>query len=352
MSEKTLMKGNEAICEGSIDAGCKAYFGYPITPQNEVPGHMSKRMPEAGGVFLQAESELASINMVFGAALTGARAMTSSSSPGISLMQEGISYLAGCELPCLVVNIVRGGPGLGNIAGSQADYFQSTRGGGHGDYRTICLAPNSIQEMYDFPALGFHLADKYRTPVLIVTDGILGQMMEGMEKKKSLEFRKKLEKETLPKKDWVLDGCKGRRPRDVKSLLMTEGALEKHNYKLKVKYDKISSTEVLWEEYNMEGAKKCVAAFGITSRMSKEAIDRCRDEKIGLIRPITLWPFPSKVFEKYADQLDSILVVEHNNGQMVEDVELSVKGKVKVEFMGRPGGGVIVPEEIVERLKG
>ncbi|MFH1282141.1 MAG: 3-methyl-2-oxobutanoate dehydrogenase subunit VorB [bacterium] len=350
MSKKILLKGNDALCEGAVQSGCRAYYGYPITPQNEVPAYMSKRMIEVNGSFIQAESELASINMVLGAAVTGARAMTTSSSPGISLMQEGISYLAGCELPCLIANIMRGGPGLGNISGSQSDYFQSTRGGGHGDYRTICLAPSTVQELYDFPALGFHLAEKYRSPVIIVADGFLAQMMEGVDLDYSKNLRDKIAKEKLPEKNWVLNGCVGREPRFIRSLFMVDGALKDHNYKLQEKYGKINDSEQLWEEYNMADAKKAIVAFGVTGRIAKEAIKSLGDQKIGLIRPITLWPFPKKAFEKYLKQLESILVVELNSGQMVEDVLLSVSGKVSVDFLGKPGGEIITPDEITEKI--
>jgi 2-oxoglutarate ferredoxin oxidoreductase subunit alpha len=306
-------------------------------------------MPEIGGVFIQAESELASINMVLGASVAGVRAMTSSSSPGVSLMQEGISYLAGCELPCLLVNVMRGGPGLGNISGSQADYFQSTRGGGHGDYRTICLAPASVQEMHDFPALGFYLADMYRNPVMIVTDGIMGQIMEGVDLEVSTAFQKQFPKEI--KKDWVLDGCKNRPPRLVRSLLMEDGALEKHNYKLNEKYKKIEQTETRCEVYNMDNADAAVVCFGITARIAKDAVGRIKHKKVGIIRPITLWPFPYSVIEKYAAQVKMMLVVEHNLGQMVDDVRLGANGKTQVSFLGKPGGGVITPEEIIQKLE-
>jgi 2-oxoglutarate/2-oxoacid ferredoxin oxidoreductase subunit alpha len=345
MSKKVLMKGNIAICEGAIKAGCQAYFGYPITPQNEIPAWMSKRMVELGRVFIQSESELSAINMVFGAALTGARAMTSSSSPGISLKQEGISYMAGCELPCVIVNVQRGGPGLGNISGSQGDYFQSTRGGGHGDYRTLVLAPDSVQEMYDLSQEAFDLADKYRNPVLILMDGILGQMMEPAQIEIDSPQRK------LPAKDWVLDGAKGRVPRSIKSLLMTEGDLEKHNHDLEQKYQKMKE-EVRYETDNLNEAEIVLVAFGISARVAKSAMQMANNKgkKVGLIRPITLYPFPEKIISQTADKVKKFLVVEMNLGQMVEDVKLSVNGKAEVHFYGRPGGGVISQEEVLEEV--
>ena len=344
---KTLMKGNIALCEGAIAANCKAYFGYPITPQNEVPAYMSKRMIELGRVFLQAESELAAINMVLGASTTGARAMTSSSSPGISLKQEGISYLVGCELPAVIVNVQRGGPGLGNIAGSQADYFQATKGGGHGDYHLIVLAPNSVQEMYNFAYKAFELADKYRNPVMILSDGIVGQMMEPV----SLN-EKDGANDKISKKAWRLDGCAGREPRSIKSLLMGEGDLERHNLKLKKKYDDIEKNEVSYETTCVEDADVILVAFGISARAAKAAVNEARSLgiKAGLIRPITLWPFPKKVIAENAKTGKKFLVVEMNLGQMVEDVRLAVNGKCPVEFYGRSGGTPVNQKEIVEMI--
>jgi len=360
MTKKVLMKGNEAICEGAIAAGCQAYYGYPITPQNEIPAYMAKKMVELGRIFLQAESELAAINMVFGSAVAGVRAMTSSSSPGISLKQEGISYLAGCELPAVIVNVQRGGPGLGNISGSQGDYFQATKGGGHGDYRTIVLAPNSVQELYDLTILAFDLADKYRNPVTILTDGVLGQMLEPII---FLSEERRAKSEEREVKEWVLNGCKGREPRKIRSLLMAEGALEEHNWKLNEKYNKIKKNEVRYETHNLEDAEVVLVAFGIAARVGKGVMNTAREEgyKVGLIRPIILWPFPEKIISDTANRLRSIasslrrspafLVVEMNLGQMLEDVKLAVNGKVPVEFYGRPGGGLVTQEEIFERIK-
>jgi 2-oxoglutarate ferredoxin oxidoreductase subunit alpha len=351
------MKGNVAICEGAITAGCQAYYGYPITPQNEIPAYLAKRMVELGRVFLQAESELAAINMVFGSAVAGARAMTSSSSPGISLKQEGISYLAGCELPAVIVNVQRGGPGLGNISGSQGDYFQATRGGGHGDYKNIVLTPYSVQEMYDLTILAFDLADKYRNPVIVLADGVLGQMLEPVTPSTISH------QPIAISKDWALDGCKGREPRKIRSLLMAEGALEEHNWKLNEKYSKIKKNEVRYETYNLMDAEIVLVAFGIAARVGKGAMNIARGKgyKVGLIRPITLWPFPEKIISDTAERLHSItqslnhlttfLVVEMNLGQMLEDVKLAVSGKVPVEFYGRPGGGLVTQEEILEKIK-
>ena len=344
--KRILMCGNEALAESAILAGCDAYFGYPITPQNEIPAYMSRRMPEEGRVFVQSESELAAINMVFGASATGKRAMTSSSSPGISLMQEGISYLAGAELPAVVVNVMRGGPGLGNIAPSQSDYFQATRGGGHGDYRTIVLGPSGVQEMVDFMPLAFDLADQYRTPVIILADGILGQMMEPvvLEKKPSRE---------LPAKDWALTGAKGRKQNIVRSLWLGEGVLEELNYKLRDKYKQIEQNEVLCEQYTVDDADVVVVAYGIAARIVRSAVARAREEgiKAGWIRPITLWPFPTERVSKAADEFRIFLVIELSNGQMVEDVRLAVNGKSPVLFYGRPGGGVPNVDEILDKIR-
>ena len=323
---KQLIKGNIALCEGAIAAGCMAYFGYPITPQNEVPAHMSKRMIELGRVFLQAESELAAVNMVLGASVTGTRAMTSSSSPGISLKQEGISYLAGCELPAVIANVQRGGPGLGNIGGSQADYFQAVKGGGHGGYHMPVLAPYSVQEMFDHAVLAFDLADKYRTPVMILSDGIIGQMMEPADIQSSelgAQSNSKTEPSALSPerydRSWILDGCKGRAPRSVKSLLMGEGDLERHNNTLEQKFNKITAGETRFEAYDIEDADIILVAFGVSARVAKAAAKRARLKgvKAGCIRPITLWPFPEKVISDNARIGKKFLVVEMNLGQMV-----------------------------------
>jgi 2-oxoglutarate ferredoxin oxidoreductase subunit alpha len=338
--------GNEALAEAAVLAGCDAYFGYPITPQNEIIAYMSKRMPEEGRVFVQSESELAAINMVYGAAATGKRAMTSSSSPGISLMQEGISYLAGAELPAVVVNVMRGGPGLGNIAPSQGDYFQATRGGGHGDYRTIVLGPWSVQELVDCMPLAFDLADQYRMTVLILADGILGQMME------PVVLQKKPRRE-LPAKDWALTGAKGRSQNIVRSLWLQEGVLEQLNYKLQAKYRQVQKNEVICEQYALEDAEIVVVAYGIAARIVRGAVNKARQEgiKAGWIRPVTLWPFPAEQISQAADEFRIFLVVEMSCGQMVEDVRLAVAGKTPVLFYGRPGGGVPTVEEILDKIR-
>ncbi len=346
MSERVLMCGNEALAEAAIVAGCDAYFGYPITPQNEITAYMSQRMPEMGRVFVQSESELAAINMVFGASATGKRAMTSSSSPGISLMQEGISYLAGAELPAVVVNVMRGGPGLGNIAPSQADYFQATRGGGHGDYRTIVLAPSSVQELADAMPLAFDLADQYRMTVMVLADGILGQMMEPV----SLDPKPR---RALPTKEWALTGSEGRKQNIVRSLWLAEGALEKLNDKLQAKYRQIERDEVLCEQYRMEDAEIVVIAYGIAARIARAAVDKTRQEGIpaGLIRPITLWPFPSAQVSAAAESFRVFLAVEMSAGQMVEDVRLAVAGKSPVLLHGRSGGGVPTVDEVAGKVR-
>lgn len=340
---KVLMTGNEAIAEGAILAGCECYFGYPITPQNELIAYMAKRLPQEGKVFLQAESEIAAINMVFGAVTTGNRAMTSSSSPGISLKQEGISYMAGCELPGVIVNVSRGGPGLGNIAPSQSDYFQATKGGGHGDYHLIVLAPSSVQEAVDLTQRAFDLADKYRNPAMILSDGLLGQMVEPVE-------LKPIEKTELPPKTWTLTGAKGREPNVIKSLYINPLVLEAHNWKLHKKYQEMQK-EIDFETWQIEDAQIIIVAFGVVARICKEAIKRVRKEgiKAGLIRPITLFPFPSKVIKKANPK--TFLVVEMNLGQMLEDVKLAVEGKASVHFYGKPGGVVITPQEVYLEIK-
>jgi len=340
------MKGNEALAEGAIAGGCRAYFGYPITPQSEIPEYLSRRMPDVGGIFLQSESELAAVNMVFGAAACGARAMTSSSSPGVSLKQEGISYLAGAELPSVIVNVQRGGPGLGNISASQSDYFQSVKGGGHGDYRMLVYAPATVQEMYDLTALAFDKADEYRNPVMILADGILGQIME--------PIRLTARKPRVYGKPWALTGCEGREPNVVKSLFMGEGELERRNYLLAKKYARMAKRETRHEEYLTADAGIVVAAFGTAARIAREAVDLARDAGVpaGLIRPITLFPFPSAAFESLLDsrKLRGFLTVEMNLGQMVEDVRLAVCGRRPVEFYGRPGGAVLTPQEVKRAL--
>ncbi len=346
MSEKILMCGNEAMAEAAVRAGLDAYFGYPITPQNEVPAYMSWRMPEVGKVFVQCESEVAAINMVFGASAVGTRAMTSSSSPGISLMQEGISFLAGAELPAVIVNIMRGGPGLGNIAPSQSDYFQATRGGGHGDYRTIVLAPNSVQELADTMYLAFDLADDYRIPVMILGDGILGQMMEPVNLDRTKPQRK------LPEKPWALGGCNGREQNIVRSLLLGDGVLEAHNQMLDDKYKNIAANEVLYEEYQTQDADIVLVAYGTTARIVRAAVDKARKEgiKAGWFRPITLWPFPMEKLSNIAKNAGMFLAVEMSTGQMVEDVKLAVNGQKTVEFFGRAGGGVPSVNDVLKKI--
>lgn len=337
------MRGNHIVGEAAVRAGCRFYFGYPITPQNEVPEYMSGRLVQVeGGVFIQAESEIASIHMVIGASMAGGRVMTSSSGPGISLKQEGISFLSALELPAVIVNMTRGGPGLGNIAPAQSDYFQATRGGGHGDYRNIVLGPSSGQELADLTFEAFDLADKYRIPVVILGDGMLGQMMEPVQLPPEVQLRK------LPHKDWTLTGAKGRPSRFIRSLILDPMEEEEHNWKLMRKYEKISKEEVKWEAFSVEDAKMVVVAFGIAARIAKGALKRVRDEglKVGLLRPITLWPFPSKALKELAKKVKHFFVFEMNMGQMVEDVRLALDGSGEVHFYGRPGGVVLTPLEI------
>lgn len=346
---KVLMKGNEAIGEAAIQAGCRYFFGYPITPQNEIPAYMAKRLPKVQGCFLQAESEVAAINMVYGAAGAGARVMTSSSSPGISLKQEGISYIAGAELPCVIVNMVRGGPGLGGIQPAQSDYFQATKGGGHGDYHMVVLAPASIQEAVDLVIEGFDIADQYRNPVMILGDGMLGQMMEPVEFKDPA-------KRQLPEKGWATTGWKGDRQRNViNSLFIDAQELEDHNRKIQRKYDEITRNEVKVECCQCEEAEVIVVAYGTTSRIVKNVMDMAAKEgiKVGLIRPITLWPFPSQAFVQAAqrENLKGFLTVEMSMGQMVEDVRLAVNGRKPVAFYGRTGGMVPDPKAILNEIR-
>ncbi len=342
--KKILISGNEAIAEGAIQAGCTFYAGYPITPQNELIVYMAKHMPEKS-VFIQAESEPAAINMVYGASAAGARSMTSSSSPGISLMQEGLSYIAGSQLPAVIVNIMRGGPGLGNIAPAQSDYFQATRGGGHGDYHLIVLAPGSVQEAYDLTQTSFDLADKYRIPVMILGDGILGQMMEPVQLS-----AKKIQANTF--KDWALTGCKGRKPNIVKSFFLREGALEEFNLRLQKKYGIIRKKEERYEGLFLSDAKVILVAYGTMARIAKSVIIQLRSagKKVGLIRPISLWPFPQKPFNVKNKKI-KYLVVEMSYGQMLEDVKLAVCGRQRIEFLGRSGGGVPSLEEMTNKIK-
>ncbi|SKA79374.1 2-oxoglutarate ferredoxin oxidoreductase subunit alpha [Caloramator quimbayensis] len=350
MAEKVLMKGNEAIGEAAIQAGCQCFFGYPITPQTEVAAYMSRRMPKIGRVFLQAESEVAAINMVYGAAGSGVRVMTSSSSPGVSLKQEGISYIAGAELPCVIINIVRGGPGLGGIQPAQSDYFQATKGGGHGDYRLVVYAPSSVQEMVDLIQDAFDVADIYRNPVMVMGDGMLGQMME------PVEFKEREAKQLPSKADWAATGLHGRKEHHViNSLFLQPEELEKHNEKLQKKYAEIEKNEVKYEMYNCDGDLDIVlVSYGTVSRICKNVIKMLAKEglKVGLIRPITLWPFPKKAFEEVVDRTKyGFLSVELSCGQMVEDIELSVKGRKPVNFFGRSGGMVPSPTEIANKVK-
>jgi len=344
---KYLTSGNEACGEGAIKAGCRFYAGYPITPQNELTAYMSKRMEEEGGVFIQAESELAAISMVHGASVTGARAMTSSSSPGISLKQEGISYIAATELPCVIVNVMRGGPGLGNIAPAQGDYFQATKGGGHGDYRVIVLAPATAQEMFDLTYEAFALADKYNNPVMILADGMLGQMME------KVEFDPGIKPLGEVKKPWALTGAKGRKAMSKKSLLLGSGVLEEHNIKLQKKYSIIVKKESRAEEYRTKDAEIIICAYGSMARIARSAVDVLRDKgvKAGLLRPVTLWPFPEKNIEKHASRGAKFLVVEMSAGQMVEDVQRAAENKKSVGFYGRMGGGIPEEKEIEKKAE-
>lgn len=348
MKKRVLMKGNEAIGYAAIAAGCRYYFGYPITPQNELTEYFAKHLPAADGVFIQAESEIAAINMVYGAAAAGGTAMTSSSSPGISLKMEGISYIAAAELPCVVANIMRGGPGLGGIQPAQSDYFQATKGGGHGDYRLIVLAPATVQEMSDLTKLAFELAEKYRNPVMILSDGLLGQMTETMELSDQAENLPVL----LPK-PWTTSGCRGREKNVISTLYLDPVELEQLNNHLQQKYKQIEQKEPRAEEYLLDDASIVVVAFGVAARIAKEAVDAARSEgiRVGLIRPVTLWPFPKAVIKKKLDTVHAFLTVELNAGQMVEDVRLAVNGKVPVLFYGRTGGMLPEVSKIMERLR-
>lgn len=345
MTESLLMKGNEVVAEAAIMAGCRFYAGYPITPQNEIPEYMSWRMPEVGGIFIQAESELAAVNMVYGASAAGVRAMTSSSSPGISLKQEGISYLAGAELPAVIVNIQRGGPGLGNISGSQQDYFQSTRGGGHGDYRVLVYAPFSHQELWTLTMKAFDRADEYRNPVMLLSDGVLGQMMEPFV---PVEYVPP----ALPSKDWVLDGCRSRPPRVIKSLYLGEGELERQNLKLQGKYQRMKQEDVMYESFMVDDADVVIVAFGIAARVCLSAVRSLRKDgrRVGLFRPVTLFPFPEGQINDLARLGKRFLVAELNLGQMVDDVRLAVDGLSEVRFYGRGGGEMITVEELTEEI--
>jgi len=346
MSEKVLMKGNEALAEAAIMAGCKHYLGYPITPQTEIAAYMSKRLPKIeGGVFLQAESEVAAINMLIGVAATGKRAMTSSSSPGISLKSEGISYLAGCDLPALIVNVQRGGPGLGGIQPSQSDYFQATRGLGHGDFHLMVLAPASVQEMVNLVFKGFDLAEKYRVPAMLLSDGTMGQMMEPVS----------LEEGAINcyDKSWALTGTKGeRKPNIVNSLYLKPEELEAKNIERFERYAQIEKNEVMYEEYKMDDAEICIVAFGVAARVSQNAIDIAREQgiKVGMIRPITLWPFPKDALNKAADKVKTFISVELNMGQMIEDIQLATKCRREVLLCSRTGGMIPTTENVLDKI--
>lgn len=345
MADKVLMKGNEAIAEAAIIAGCRHYFGYPITPQTEIAAYMAKRMPKIGGCFLQAESEIAAINMVYGVSSTGHRVMTSSSSPGVSLKGEGLSYLAGADLPALIVNVQRGGPGLGGIQPSQSDYFQATKGGAHGDFHMIVLAPASVQEMADLTVKGFELADKYRMTSMILADGTMGQMMEPV----SLDY----EIAPAPEKPWATTGTGLKREHNiVNSLFLSPEKLEEENFKRYERYEIIKENECMYEEYMMEDAEICIAAFGIAARVAKNAINEARSQgiKAGLIRPITLWPFPEAPFKKYAAGLKGIISVELSMGQMIEDIKLASECKTPVTLCNRAGGMIPSPEQVLKAI--
>jgi 2-oxoglutarate ferredoxin oxidoreductase subunit alpha len=347
MTEKKFMAGNEAIAEAAVLAECRYYFGYPITPQNEIGEYMSWRLPEVGGTFLQAESEVAAIYMVFGAAGAGARVMTSSSSPGISLMQEGISYIAAAEIPCVIVNMMRGGPGLGGIHPSQSDYFQATKGGGHGDYHLLVLAPSTGQEAVALTMLAFDLADKYRNPVMILGDGNIGQMME------SIEFKPQESTVTLPRKDWAITAESGRKRNLIKTLYLDPVILEKRNLAIHQKLREAVKNEVRFESFMTEDAQIVIAAYGTVARIAKTAIKVLREKglKVGLLRPISLYPFPYQVFAQMAERVKDFLVVEMSMGQMIEDVKLGTCGKSRIHFYNRVGGMVPSYEEIISEVE-
>jgi 2-oxoglutarate ferredoxin oxidoreductase subunit alpha len=345
---KELLKGNVAFAEAAIRAGCEAYFGYPITPQTEALEHMSKRMPELGRVFLQAESEVAAINMVYGAACTGVRVMTSSSSPGISLMMEGLSYIAGSEIPVVIINVMRGGPGLGNIAPSQGDYNQMVKGGGHGDFQPIVLAPATIQEFIDLTVEAFDLAEKYRTIVALLADGSIGQMMEPAELPPMRPVRKFKERPS-----WALTGAKGRDPNIISSIYIDPVDEEVVNLRLMKVKDEIIANEIRYRDLLLEDAEIAVVAFGTAGRIAQSAVKTAREEgiKVGLLRPISLFPFPYERVKQVAEQVKGILVVEMNGGQMLDDVRLGVEGKVPVKFYGRMGGVIPMPDEVLEEIQ-
>ncbi len=342
---RELMKGNEAICVGAIAAGCRFYYGYPITPQNDIPEYMAAHLPPIGGMFLQAESEVATINFLLGTSAAGNRVMTSSSGPGISLMQEGLSYMAGMELPAVIVNISRSGPGLGGIAPSQGDYFQAVKGGGHGGYRMPVLAPHSVQEMYSLTMRAFDLSDKYRNPAMILGDAVIGQMKEPFVPTPYLPA-------VSAEKPWALTGCAGRERRIVKSLYLKDDEIEVHNWKLHRKYAAMQEEEVLYESYCMDGARVVIVAFGTAARVSKTAIQVARREGIpvGMLRPVTLFPFPSREVNEAAGAADAILVIEMNTGQMLEDVRMSTRHHDRIRFLGKPCA-IPAPEEILQEIR-
>lgn len=346
MAKRFLMKGNEALVRGAIAAQCRAFFGYPITPQNEVPEYMSKYMPDAGGVFVQAESEVAAINMVYGAASVGVRAMTSSSSPGVSLKMEGISYIAGAQLPCVIVNVQRGGPGLGNIAPSQADYFQAVKGGGHGDYKLLTVAPWSVQEMFDHAALAFDMADRYRNPAMILSDAIIGQMLEPIVIPDKVEV-------DIPPKPWVTDGAKGRSRNCVSSLYIVPEDLERINLQIQAKYADAARRDTRYQEFGVEDAQVVLVAYGSTARICRTTMNMARQQglKVGLFRPISLFPFPTERLAELARAGKRFLTVEMSAGQMVEDVRLAVNGVTRVDFHGRLGGMIPSPVEILDQVE-
>ena len=346
MAEKVLMKGNEAIAEAAIRAGCRHYFGYPITPQTEIAAYMAKRMPKIGGTFLQAESEISAINMVYGVAGTGKRVMTSSSSPGVSLKQEGISYMAGADLPALIVNVQRGGPGLGGIQPSQSDYFQATKGGGHGDYHLIVLTPSSVQEMADLTALAFDLAEKYRMPAMLLADGTMGQMMEPVVLPEPSE--------STTHKPWAVTGTQCKRPHNIiNSLYLVPEILEKTNLERYERYRQVEENEVRYESFMMDDAEYCVVAFGIAARVARSAVVTARQQgiRVGMIRPITVWPFPKEPLAKAAEQVKGFISVELSMGQMIEDVKLATQCRKPVVLCSRVGGVIPSPEQVLQTIQ-
>jgi len=342
---RRLCKGNVAVIKGAILAGCRAYYGYPITPASEIAEAAALYLPQVGGTFLQAESEVAAINMVYGAAAAGVRVMSASSGPGLSLMQEGISYLAGAELPCVIVDVMRGGPGLGNIAPEQSDYFATVKGGGHGNYRNLVLAPASVQEMAELTMLAFDLADKYRNPAIVLADGFVGQMMESLD----LEYREAV----VPEKTWAVKGTSETRKNLVSSIYLEPDDLEEHQRRMEAKYIRAQQTETMVEQYETEDAELLLVGYGIVSRVLRSAVEQARKQgwKVGLFRPITLWPYPSNELAKIASKVENVLVVELSNGQMLEDVQLAVGDRKPVTFYGRVGGNVPSVDELLEQIE-